>query len=528
MKLRKILVNILVPLNSVNEINEKICANDIENDILGFHVILTNKINKRFNCDLIIECENEILWSIDKKQTINKCLNIEFKTQRCRLNVDRNEVIEIFLWSEKNEFIFKTVSNNIPEAPPSIEINNIIINDPSDKDFVKIFGFKKKYHFDHYRKLLIQSLNEQRTVENDRFISEMIDKILRDSKMERAFEAECDNDLDISKFYQKVFNNLLQENCGTLDPFNEYRDKIISKLNSYIVPRKFETKIILDRNDPKTVVKRIDLNTKIELKPPVFTTSIFNQTEINKTYNIQNVFEDIFVIQEISRKRMFFEPQNSIIIFNYKDVRIIDIEQTIDKIVNNCVGESYEILLYLNYPIENFEKLVRNYDNLFRIKVISPKNKVVKAPNYSEIQKLIIMTNFVSNLGNHIFLVGVGSIFPKKYMSYITKDISGKENRNDEMYILGKCNVLNRTNGKIDYYEANTNKLFNYFVECLFPVVPKNICKKINFKSPIFGGINSFKELKNFFMKNGTINNMIIYNDVPDNFTKEALHIFEN
>ena len=48
MKLKKILVSILVPLNSINEINEKIGDDEINNDVLGFHIVLTNKISKKF------------------------------------------------------------------------------------------------------------------------------------------------------------------------------------------------------------------------------------------------------------------------------------------------------------------------------------------------------------------------------------------------------------------------------------------------------------------------------------------------
>jgi len=117
-------------------------------------------------------------------------------------------------------------------------------------------------------------------------------------------------------------------------------------------------------------------------------------------------------------------------------------------------------------------------------------------------------------------------MFPKKYMNDISIEMR-KEERNDEIIILGKGNTLNKTNGKIDYYETNTNKLFNYFVECMFPVIPKSLCKKLNFKSPHFGHMEKFKDLKNFLMKNGTINNINIYNKLPDEITRETLHICE-
>ena len=111
MKLKKILVSILVPLNSVNEINEKIGDDEINNDVLGFHIVLTNKISKKFTCDFLINSDADVLWSIDKKKTVNKCLNIEYQTQRCRIITEREEEIEIFIWSENGTFTLKSLTH---------------------------------------------------------------------------------------------------------------------------------------------------------------------------------------------------------------------------------------------------------------------------------------------------------------------------------------------------------------------------------------------------------------------------------
>ena len=523
MKLKKILVNILVPLNSQNELNEKITNNEIVQDILGFHVVITNKINKKFTCDFIINSENEISWSIDKKQTINKCLNIDYNTKRCRINVEKNQEIDLFVWSE-NPFILNSVNNTVYEVIVP-ELNDIYLSDTNDKEFVELFGFKKKYHFDQYRKLLISGLYEQRNNENQRFIVEMVEKILINARKERAYESTCETDEHMTRFYNKVFSNLLEENCGILDAFPDYREKIITKLRKINVPTN-ETKIIVGRNDPIQIVKKIDLNTKQPNEEKIFTKSIFDKTEINKTFQHQSVNDEIFLVQEISRRRMFFEPQNTIILYKYQDVKILEIEQTIEKIIQNCVGETYEIIFYYNHGIDVFEKLVRNYDNLFRIKIISPKARLGKIINYGEMQKFIILSNFSSCLNDYVFLVTVGSIFPKKYMNYVNAEIRNNDNKN-EIIIMGKCNIYNRSNGKIDYYETNTNKLFNYFVECMFPVVPKNLCKKLNFKSPIFANMEKFKDLKNFLFKNGTINNINILNKLPEEYTRESIHICE-
>ena len=521
MKLKKILVSILVPLNSVNEINEKIGDEEINNDVLGFHIVLTNKINKKFTCDFLINSDADVLWSIDKKKTVNKCLNIEYQTQRCRIITEREEEIEIFIWSENGQFTLKSLSNTLPNTYS--DLSTIYINDTDDAEFIALFSFKKKYHFDNYRKLLIYGLYEQQNLENQRFIVEMIEKIIKNAKNEREMESECETDEDFIRFYNKVFRNLLEENVGMLDKFSEYREKIIKKLTSFNPKERIETKIILGRNDAIKVSKKIDLTPKNEQPKPIKINSLFNQNEINKTYKLETINHNVFVVSEISKKKMFYEPKNSIILFKYDNTTMQELEFTIQKIINNCYDQTYEIIVYFSYSIDIFENIVKNSDNLFRLKIVSPKNKNVKL---SDIQKLIILSNTTSCINDHVFLVGIGCIIPKKYMENVSRFME-KDLKNDEILLLNNCNILNKSNGRIDYYETNTNKLFIYFVECLFPVIPKNLCKKLNFNSPIFGGMTKFKDFKNFLMKNGTINDVIIYTKMSEIFLKDGLYISE-
>ena len=56
---------------------------------------IKNNIQNEFTCEFIIESDHDIFWSIDKKKTINKCLNIEYQTQRCRISIEKNEEKEI-------------------------------------------------------------------------------------------------------------------------------------------------------------------------------------------------------------------------------------------------------------------------------------------------------------------------------------------------------------------------------------------------------------------------------------------------
>jgi hypothetical protein len=189
--------------------------------------------------------------------------------------------------------------------------------------------------------------------------------------------------------------------------------------------------------------------------------------------------------------------------------------------VKSSPNHTYEIILYIDYPnyLRGLEKIIENvffnFDRLFKIKVIlNNKSK----NNLSEMQKLLIMTNFMNNVSPYFFLVAVNSCFPQKYMDFI--DSNYKES--DKIIVLKSSNVIHLNTGHIHFYEANTNKLYEYFIECVFPVIEKNMFDKINYR--ILGGMNKIKDLKNFMMKNGTINGL----KIVDYFDKNALHVFDS
>ena len=140
--------------------------------------------------------------------------------------------------------------------------------------------------------------------------------------------------------------------------------------------------------------------------------------------------------------------------------------------------------------------------------------------NLSEMQKLLIMSNFVNSINPYFFIVAINSWFPPKYIDFVKKQY----NESDKIMLLKSSNVINLNTGHIQFYEANNNKLYNYFIECIFPVIDKKLFDKINYKVPLFGSMNKFKELKNFLMKNGTINELKIL----DNFNKNTLHVFDS
>jgi len=523
MKLKKIICNILNATDTNNQLNEKITFEDIQNNITGFHIVITNKVDKKFYCDFFFNTETEIYWSIDRKKTKTECINIEYNLRRCRLKIEPNNEFNLFIWTEKNNpFILLSISNKVIEIFE--ELDSLLIKDTMfDKDFTEIFNLTKKYHFDQYRKFLVLNLCNNINDKNEGFVKEMVDKILRHVREERYLEG------DDEKFYSLVFKNLLEENCGSLDPFSNYREKIMNKLKinipnllSIFENNQISTKIITDRfkNGKIQIINKINFQEKEEKF------NIFPKKEINKNFNYKTVNNIMFIITEYSRKTHFFEIENSIIIFKYKDIILQEIENTIEKIVNESSSQSYEILLYFDdiRLIKNFDKIIENlfhnYDYLFKIKIISKKGPSQKI---SEIQKLIILSNFINCSKNYVFLISIGSIFPKKYLQIVNN-----EKINDNTILIANgCNILNKLTGRIDWYEVNRNKLFNYFVECLFPIVPKNIFNKCNFTSPFFGQFEKFKDFKNFLLKNGTINEIKIIDNIPPNYLKDALHIFE-
>ena len=140
--------------------------------------------------------------------------------------------------------------------------------------------------------------------------------------------------------------------------------------------------------------------------------------------------------------------------------------------------------------------------------------------NLSEMQKLLVMTNFMNSLSPYFFLVPVNSCFPPKYMNFIESNYK----EGDKMIVIKSANAIQLKTGHTVLYEANTNKLYEYFIECIFPVMEKNVFDKINYKSHYIGNINKIKELKNFMMKNGTIHGLRIV----DYFDKNALHVFDS
>jgi len=225
---------------------------------------------------------------------------------------------------------------------------------------------------------------------------------------------------------------------------------------------------------------------------------------------------DLFFVVEYNKKEVYFEPTYSIIIFN----AVNDIEPTIRSIIET-EKSNYEILIYtenLTY-VNNIEKYIKQcmFKNQFKIKFVIPQ----KVHSFSEIQKMLILTRFSSSLHDYLFFCGAGCIFPKNYIRFIDEK---QFQDTTKLYIVSDCNMLNRSNGSITMYMTNHNRLYHYYIECLFPILHRSVLEKINYQSPLLSKLQKFKEFKNFLMKNGTIQEIEIITSIR---TKDALHIFE-
>jgi hypothetical protein len=491
MKCKKIFINILESKDTIQEINDII---ELENDLQGYHIILENKTPDKFSCEFLLKSEKEIFWSIDMKKTVKICQNIGLHEYKCKIEMEKKEKKELIIWVNENiRMQLIKIENHVLTAYIG-EIDNIYLpasNNAVDIHFYQLFGFYKKYHFDQYRFLLIINLcNHSEEADND-FIRDSVEKIIKNSKEERKIEE------DTKAFYKLVLQNILSENIGAYDTHKIYRSQILNRLA-----------IDCERDYRKKVEK------KIENQP-------FKKNELLRTVGNKTFQNDVFIVTEWNRKDRFLIPQNTVIITQTKNWNIGEIERTLERLVKSSPNHTYEILLYADHPnyIRGLEKIIENlfynFDKLFKIKAILGGGvKVI----LSEMQKLVVMTNFINSVAPYFFVMSMNSFFPPKYMNYI--EANYKEG--DKMIVIRSANAIHLKTGHTQFYEANMNKLYEYYIECVFPVMEKNIFDRINYR--IFGDMNKIKDLKNFLMKNGTINGLRIV----EYFDKNALHVFDS
>jgi hypothetical protein len=494
MKCKKIFINILESKDTIQDINDVIGGDGGGDDLQGYHIILENKTPDKFSCNFTIQSENEIFWSIDMKKTVNKCQNIDFNEYQCKIDIEKKDKKELIIWMIQidGRMELKNIKNNLLTVYIG-ELDSLYLksdNNAVDIHYYQLFGFHKKYHFDQYRFLAIISLCNQSDTNND-FIKELVDKIIRNSKEERKTVD------DTKTFYKLVLHNLLSENIGAYDNHKIYRSQILNRLA-----------IDCEKNYQKKEEKRV------QNQP-------FQRNEIMKTIMHKTIQNELFIVTEWNRKDRFLIPQNTVIISQTRNWNIGEIEKTLEKLVKSSPNHTYEIILYVDHSnyIRGLETIVENvffnFDRLFKIKVILNNRSKI---NLSEIQKLLIMMKFMNSVSPYFFIVNINSWFPPKYMDFI--DSNYKDG--DRMIILKSSNVIHLNTGHIHFYEANTNKLYEYFIECIFPVIQKNVFDRINYR--ILGNMNKIKELKNFLMKNGTINDL----KIVDYFDKNTLHVFDS
>jgi hypothetical protein len=490
MKCKKIFINILESKDTIQEINDVIEKGDLQ----GYHIILENKTSDKFSCEFLVNSQSEIFWSIDMKKTIKTSQNIGVKEYKCKIELEKKEKKELIIWAnESTEIELKKIENHVLTAYIG-DINSIYLpasGNAVDIHFFQLFGFHKKYHFDQYRFLLIINLcnHTGEDADND-FVRDSVEKIIRNTKEERKIEE------DTKAFYRLVLHNILSENIGAYDTHKIYRSQILNRLAidcEKTYQRKAEKKV---QNQP------------------------FQRNEILRTVANKTVQNDGFIVTEWNRKERFLIPQNTIIISQTKNWNIGEIERTLEKLVKSSPNHTYEILLYADHPsyIKGLEKIIENlfynFDRIFKVKAILGGGKRI----LSEMQKLLVMTNFMNSVAPYFFVMAANSCFPQNYMNYI--EANYKEG--DRMIVSRSANAIHLKTGHTQFYEANTNKLYEYYIECVFPVMEKNLFDKINYR--ILGDMNKIKDLKNFLMKNGTINGLRIV----EFFDKNALHVFDS
>jgi hypothetical protein len=488
MKCKKIFINILESKDTLQEIKEVIEEGE---DLQGYHIILENKTLDKFSCEFLVHSRSDIFWSIDMKKTVRPAQNIGVEEYKCKIELEKKDKKELIIWANQNTLMeLKKIENRVLTAYIG-DIDSIYLpasGNPVDIHFYQLFGYHKKYHFDQYRFLLIINLcNHAGDADND-FVREGVEKIIRNSKEERKIE------VDTKAFYKLVLQNIFSENIGAYDTHKIYRSQILNRLA-----------IDCEKDYQKRAEK------KVQNQP-------FQRNELLRTVANKTVQNDGFIVTEWNRKERFLIPQNTVIISQTKNWNIGEIERTLEKLVKSSPNHTFEIILYADHPnyIRGVERIVENlfynFDRLFKIKVVMGKT------NLSEMQKLVVMTNFMNSVAPYFFVMAANSCFPLNYMNYI--ETNYKEG--DLMIVSRSANAINLKTGHTNLYEANTNKLYEYFIECVFPVMGKNLFERINYR--ILGDMNKIKDLKNFMMKNGTINGLRIV----EYFDKNALHVFDS
>jgi len=489
MKCKKIFINILESKDTIQEINDVI----EEGDLQGYHIILENKTPDKFSCEFMVNSRLEIFWSIDMKKTVKQAQNIGVDEYKCKVELEKKAKKELIIWAnEITRMELNKIENHVLTAYIG-EIDSIFLptsGNPVDIHFYQLFGYHKKYHFDQYRFLLIINLcNHAGDADND-FVRESVEKIIRNSKEERKIEE------DTKAFYRLVLQNIFSENIGAYDTHKIYRSQILNRLA-----------IDCEREYQRRVEK------KVQNQP-------FQRNEILRTVANKTVQNDGFIVTEWNRKDRFLIPQNTVIITQTKNWNIGEIERTLEKLVKSSPNHTFEIILYADHPnyIRGLEKtaenLFYNFDRLFKIKAVLGGGKTT----LSEMQKLLVMTNFMNSVAPYFFVMAANSFFPVNYMNYI--EANYKEG--DKMIVSRSANAIHLKTGHTQFYEANTNKLYEYYIECVFPVMEKNLFERINYR--ILGDMNKIKDLKNFMMKNGAINGLRIV----EYFDKNALHVFDS
>ena len=390
MKCKKIFINILESKDTIQEINDVI----EEGDLQGYHIILENKTPDKFSCEFLVHSRLEIFWSIDMKKTIKTAQNTGGEEYKCKVELEKKAKNELIIWAnQSSKMELKKIENHVLTTYIG-DIDSIFLQSSGnavDIHFFQLFGYHKKYHFDQYRFLLIINLCNHAEEADNEFIRESVEKIIRNSKEEHKIEE------DTKSFYRLVLQNILSENIGAYDTHKIYRSQILNRLA-----------IDCEKEYHKRVEK------KVQNQP-------FQRNDILRTVSNKTVQNDGFIVTEWNRKDRFLIPQNTVIITQTKNWNIGEIERTLERLVKSSPNHTFEIILYADHSnyIRGLEKIIENlfynFDRLFKLKAVLGGGKTA----LSEMQKLLVMTNFMNSVAPYFFVMAANSCFPLNYMNYI-------------------------------------------------------------------------------------------------------------
>ena len=494
-------------LQYLSEINEKDKNNSI-NNLANIHLMNSHKLNNLFHLYIFLKNEQNLIqekYSNINKEIPTKKIKVKFLEKVPKISEIKNDNIENLLSDEENLELY--ISEIILENKNIIEPQYILKllkeyftnNDLNYYDFYLINKHCKDNEFNEdFNNILIKIIYKESNIITKfsnvhSHITNKINKIILDSKLDKEEKENNDFIFNIIKYYINYFN--------TSD--KSFSKEQINKFNEIL---------------------SCDINSKSNQQ------IIYLNGFVNKLFNIQINYD----LQEIS---LLDTVNMSIDIYSLKDDLLFNIEKIVlyfpkDKYIKENNKKIKEILINKELTKDNPIKINYKYfiDHIFNKLYITNielhlKNKIIISI-YNKEQKYFILYNKNSNEKNIDDIIDIDLInYNKKNTN--AKIILGKnENHllyikynlkkdNEDIYIKSvKINIeldkvknyefkiLDNDNNN---YQISENKQLNY--EYINANLEKNL--------PVIDYILTIGELGNFSL-NYNFNFILINKNFPD------------